>query len=1051
MKRLFGAVLLLIISISYINAFEPHFASDPAISPDGTQVCFSYQGDLWLVSFSGGVATRLTSTEANEYGPCWSPDGKTIAFTSNREGQSWVYIIPATGGTSKPVFKEGMSACDWYFDSSALLCAKSNINWGTSLYKVPLNGRKPVLIAEIGDYFSSLSPDNKKIIFNRYGDAYREAYKGSTNGDLWEYDISSKAYSRLTDTDYTERYPRHSYINDSVYFCASDGKRYQLYRSEKGDFTKRTQLTEFDTWSARDISIARSNDNIVFELFDTIWCYAPGNSEENRVYQLPIEINEDTWKDYNKEDIIVDTVDNFAVSDDDLLLAFSYKYDLFVMPRKGGEVKQVTFNQNGISNLTFLSDNRTIVFSQFSDGVKTLYSTKVDSVLITLPVQWYGANKCNVDDFYRSSDYHWVIEYTDSLGGGRVAVADSIFANVKPMITDKSIATDFICSPDGKMAIYAIMRNDIYIRELFLYDFETDSHKKVMNDDNGIFGIQWLPNQKSVLLSRSNTTTKSINRLDLIPRDDYELEIDNWKEVLSKTIPEIDTAKADSSSSKPNRKPIKAKQPTPKLQFSEIDWYNIDKRIYPVVTDPETIFAIKAIDDTSFYYMKSIRSKDKKSILFKSNIMGKNNTEVTSFPYISNYQFIGDKVFYYKDNNKLKAYGLRTKAKTDINLKSKYTYNLHTLNERVFEQVWGVFGRGFYDPTMHNLDWNRVYSMFKPYLQYADSPSVLSFIIQEMIGEVNASHTGYYPRTDTSYPYKQVAWLGMEFNQRNLLPQGMQISRIYPGSRLYNYYGIRDGDILLSIDGTKLTPTVSIDSLLIDKIDQKLELVFSHDGKDIKAESKGLNWSTHRDLWLQDRTDRRKKNTDALSNNRIGYVQILRMSDDEYNNFVSDLFRDNADKEALIIDIRGNGGGHIHEDLLSFLENKPNAYSTSRYYGVKKRETPRRTWTKPVVLLIDENSFSDAEIFPQLFKEAKLGKVIGMPTSGSVIGTWEIKLIDGSSMRMPGEGWYRLDGTNMEGNGAQPDIRVEMSLNDIISENDVQLKKAVEVLLDELK
>jgi tricorn protease len=1050
MFKLVWIIIILCLAISCLAAFEPRFAKDPAISPDGSQVCFVYQGDLWKVPFAGGEAKRLTSTDADEFGPCWSPDGLFIAFSSNRDGQTRVYVMPAGGGNSRLVFQEGMSVCDWFADSKSLLCSKNNLNWGTSLYRVSLESSRPVLIAEIGDYFSSLSPDNSKIIFNRYGDPFRAAYKGSTNGDLWEYDIAKKQYARLTQTDYTERYPHYSYSEDSIYFCASDGVRYQIFSADAGNLNKRKQLTAFDNWSARDISIARENNNLVYELFDAIWCYSPDGALDDKVYKLQIEINEDNWKEFDKEETFSDSFDKFAVSEDDLLLAFSYKYDLFVMPRKGGDVKQVTFNQNGIDNLAFLPDNRTIVFSQFTGGVKTLFTAKVDSVLAVNPLLWYGAGNSNVDGFYKSSDYHWVIEYTDSLGGGRIAVADSSFNEVKPIITDKSVTTEFACSPDGKMAVYATMRDDIFIRELYIYDFLSDTHKKVMNDDSWLYGLQWLPDQKSVLISRSNTQ-KNISRLDLVPRDEFELETDYWKEILAAAIVKSDSVKAIAKDSTSTPKPKLAKTAKPKLQFTDIDWSQLDKRIFPIVSDPETVYAVKATDDTSFYYLKDIRGKEKKSVLYRVNILGKNSAEVVSFPIDTNYRFVSDKLLYYKDLNRLKAFNLKTKSKTDLSNKFQYEYNLLKLNERVFEQVWGIFGRSFYDPAMHNLDWKSVYARFKPYVQYAETPDVLAAIIDEMIGEVNASHTGYYQRSDNKTPNKQIAQLGMEFNQRKQLVRGREITRIYPGSRLYNNFGIRDGDVLLSINGTVLTSSVPMDSLLIDKTDKKLDLVFLRENKEIKAIIKGLSWSAQRELWFQDRNERRKKTADTLSNNRIGYVLIPRMGDSEYSNFIRDLFKDNADKEALIIDIRGNGGGHIHEDLLSFLENKPSAFNTNRFYGAKKRETPRRTWTKPIVLLIDENSFSDAEIFPQLFKEAKLGKVIGMPTSGSVIGTWEEDLIDGSSMRMPGSGWYRLDGTNMEGNGAQPDIKVEMSLNDIINENDLQLKKAVEALLEQLK
>jgi tricorn protease len=1050
MKYVITAFFLFIVFTTGLYGFEPHFASDPAISPDGSQVCIVYNGDLWIVPFKGGIARRLTATSTPESGPCWSPDGKSIAFNSNREGQSWVYIIPSTGGTSKLLFKENMSVCDWFSDSENLLCSKGSLNFGTSLYRVPLSGRKSLLISEVGDYYSSLSPDNRKIMFNRYGDPFREAYRGSTNGELWEYDLGDLTYRKLTSTDTTERYPVYSSISDAVFYAASDGQRFQLCKVLGGKYQNCEFLSEFDTWSVRDISIALHNDRIVFELFDTIWCFDPDKNKENQFYKLPVEIAEDVWSNLNIEESLNDTFDKFAVSDNELLVAFSYKYDLFIMPRKGGEVRQVTFNQNGVENLSFMRDNRTIVFSQYADGVINLYQAFIDSVITIKPVDWYGSNKFNIDTFYKSSDYHWVIEYTDTSGSGRIAVSDSVLKNFKPVITDKDVSSQFVCSPDGKMAVFAAYRDDIYIQELFLYDFASGSRRKVMNDDDWLYGLKWLPDQRSILLSKSDNS-KGIYRLDLLPRDDMELDTDNWKEILSKEV------KSESEDSLSYREKAAAKRLKKQkilknaLSYTRIDWTQIDKRLYPIVTDPENIYAVEAIDDTSFYYMKDVHSGDGKTTLNKINIFGKNNSEFTSFPRDIDYQYIEDKAIYFKEGIKLKALNLKSKSRSDISNNFRYTYNLKKLNETVFEQAWGIFGRNFYDPDMHDRNWEELFYRYRPYLQYAESTQVLEAVIEEMIGELNASHTGFYPRSDNKFAYKSTAYLGLEFNQRKNLQEGLEISRIYPGTVLYNYYGIRDGDILFSINGTIITPLVPVDSLLVDMVGKKLNLSFLHKGNETKAIVKGLSWSDNRELWFQDKIESRRNKTNELSNNRIGYLLIPRMNNSEYTNFISDLFTKNADKEALIIDIRGNGGGRIHNELLDFLSKKPNAYSTRRNSGAVKNFTPGRTWTKPIVLLMDENSFSDAEIFPQLFKESKLGTVVGMPTSGSVIGTWEYTLMDGSSMRLPGSGWYRLDGTNMEGNGAQPDVLVEMSLNDIVADNDTQLQKAVEILLDKIK
>jgi len=188
-----------------------------------------------------------------------------------------------------------------------------------------------------------------------------------------------------------------------------------------------------------------------------------------------------------------------------------------------------------------------------------------------------------------------------------------------------------------------------------------------------------------------------------------------------------------------------------------------------------------------------------------------------------------------------------------------------------------------------------------------------------------------------------------------------------------------------------------------------------------------------------------------MTQGKVGYIHIPSMGSRDYDNFFRDLFRDNADKEALIIDVRGNTGGHIHDRIISLLNKTPYAYSTSRRYSQERIQEPRRAWTRPSIVLVDEGSFSDGEIFPTVYQELKLGKLVGMPSSGSVIGTWEYELMDGSSMRLPGSGWYRMDGTNMEGNGVVPDILVEISPEDKIAGRDTQLLRAIEEIMKDIR
>ena len=1049
MKHIITLILALAATLGW--ALEPEFASDPAISPDGEQVCFVYDNDLWLVSYNGGDAHRLTATEAGEWGPCWSPDGRWIAFNSNREGITLPYLIEPTSGITRLIIRESFTISDWFADGQSLLCTRYSPSFGRSFFRLNLDGSRPVLLAEIGDNYATLAPDNKSLVFNRDGNPYREAYLGSIAGELWSIDLDSKKYTRLTHTEFTERYPRYSHLDSALYFCASDGQHFQIFRADNGNFDSPRQLTDFPLWSARDLSIARQNDRIVFEHFNEIWRWHPVTGAS----KLEININSDLWRPDLRREKMKDSFEAFAISDDDLLVGFKYKYDTFFIPRKGGEVKQISHDQSSIGDLAFLKDNRTLALQMMDKGINKLYTVTCDNLMQLSQVEWFGADSLDVESIMRDTSGKWIVRYGDNRLSGRIAVADSSLTDLRPLNASRPIASNFAINSSGDYAVYATTREDVWMRELWLYDFAADAHIKIMNDDSWIRGLAWTPDDRSILIGRSN----GIYRLDLVPRDEYEYETDNWKEIFNTTTDE--DGEELIVSDKVLEVTIDAEtdtlamatedEPTPRKELN-IVWEGIEKRLSRVINEPERWLRVeRVIDDSTFYYISDGYDEDSSLKLKKANIFGDNVKEVQDLgKNASSLRWVGEKL-YYLQGGKIRWYDLDKRSKGELSTEFDYTYSTSLLNTRVFEEVWGVFGLNFYDPNMHGQNWQALYELYHPYANRARSIEDISSIVNEMIGDVNASHTGFYPRREGYSPRGgQPAYLGVEFDYREVLPQGIRLRAVYPTSRLATFYGIREGDILTHIDGSPITPATPLDSLLADKTGKRIRLNFIANGEEKEAVQEGLNWEKNRALLYEYKVSRSRTEVDQRTGGRVGYIHIPAMGDNNFTNFQRELFRDNADKEALIIDVRGNTGGHVHDQIISLLNKTPYALSTSRRYSGQQNLEPRRAWTRPSIVLADENSFSDGEIFPIVYQELKLGKVVGKPSSGSVIGTWEYNLLDGSSMRLPGSGWYKLDGTNMEGSGVQPDIVVEISPEDEIAGRDTQLWRAIEEILKEL-
>ncbi|MCF7920933.1 MAG: DNA primase [Candidatus Cloacimonetes bacterium] len=1029
MKNVF-LLLLLVISIS-IYALEPHFMFDPAISPDGSKVCFVYLDKLWTVDWEGGDAHCLTIVDLDVSGPQYSPDGKWIAYMTSREGYQSIYKMPAAGGQAEAVTYDDFTLCDWFPDSASLLVTRYQERYHDEYFRLYLDGRVEK-IASFSDSFSSLNREGDKIIFCRRGYPYREKYTGSANGDLWIYDLKKAEYIRLTETDYTERYPQFSMQNDRIYFGASDGDVFQLYQVDNLDFGTKKQLTSFKTWSLRDIDVAYNNDRIVFEHFDQLWKYDP---EQKKASQLKVDIKEDVLENSLQKESCNNCGNNFDVSSDGSLLVFSWKYDLFAMPVEGGEVKQVTFNQKGIEDIVIMDDCKTVFFTENEKGSPRLYRFDIRNIEEIEEIKW---SRDKYIEYLDNQEGRLIVGFsTLETRGERTAVGDSLGNDLQilPLGERNNYG---VLDKDGRYFLYQVTDYSVWNREMRIYDRNTDKMYPIEKSTSWFSSPRWGKDGKSAFYTKSG----DIYRLDLQPKDEYYYdEEDNWVKILKET--EHKKAKKEKEKKETDKEDDEEKEDTE--EGLQIEFDGLDRRISRIANEEGFNYVVYLTKDMVYY----INNKDDIKTLRKVKYNGEDDEIVDELG--ANVETINcrDKKWFFQRSGSIFQMPLNGKKPEIIKNSFKYQYDRKILNKDVFDQVWLRFGRGFYDPKMHDQNWDKIYKKYAEYLPYTYEPRILANIVDEMIGELNASHTGFYPRNDKNYPQTRRAYLGATFDLGNFPGKGVRFNKIYRNSSLSLNFGIKPGDVLLSIDGEEVGAGLPFDKLFRDKVGEKIKLTIDVGDSIRTIEVKGLSGNYR--LWYDDWVETRREKVEEWSDGRIGYTHIQGMDDRSFKKFEDELFGRNFDKDALIIDIRFNGGGHIHDSLLETLTKKQYGWSTSRYADAVKYPTPTDIWDKPIVLLIDEDSFSDAEIFPILFKNLKLGKVIGMPTSGSVIGTGHIDFMDGSSMRMPSSGWYELDYTNMEGTGATPDILVPMTPEDYIQDNDLQLKRAVEELFKEIK
>ncbi|MCL1827608.1 MAG: S41 family peptidase, partial [Candidatus Cloacimonetes bacterium] len=407
-------------------------------------------------------------------------------------------------------------------------------------------------------------------------------------------------------------------------------------------------------------------------------------------------------------------------------------------------------------------------------------------------------------------------------------------------------------------------------------------------------------------------------------------------------------------------------------------------------------------------------------------------------------------VLYYTTGEKIYCLNLKNRQAKQIIFKHDYIYNTTTLNADIFDQIWCRFGQYFYDPNMHNQDWKALHTKFAPYTQNIRSVNQLQKIVDELIGRVNASHTGFTPRTEEKAFSLERAYAGAIFDYQNRLPVGIQIKKIYHNSDLFQKHNIQPNDIVLAINHTPVYDDTEIAPLFTNLIGKDIILKIQKKTEVVEVKITGISWETQNQLRYDDWVLNNYRTVQTQTDKRIGYLHIQRMNQRSLRKFEQDFLAVNSDTDALIIDVRGNGGGNISNQLIDFITRQQTAYSYGRPWGIDLVASPSTSYNKPIVCLIDQDSYSDAEVFSAAFQDLNLGDIIGMPTSGSVIGTGEESFMDGSSIRMPRHAWFRLNKENQELNGVKPNIIVDITPDDMIHGNDPQLQKAINILQEKL-
>jgi tricorn protease len=1041
------------------------------------RIVFSYQGDLWLVPIDGGTARRLTVHIGTEDYPKFSPDGEWIAFTGDyNECHNAVFVIPSNGGVPRQLtyHTRGGHPVAWTRDSERVVFSstrESFVGFFKTLFGVPVTGGLPVQL-ELGKAsFASFSPDGSQLAYNRHPDLFWwwKRYQGSMNQDVWIYDFNDKDFTRITEYEGNDSWPM--WKDGAIYFVSDrsdDVANIFVYDLDSGETR---QITSFSQRGVTWPSMSSDGAHIVFERSARLYAL---DTETEEVTEVVVRAPADYHINMLSYVDPLDHVRSFDISPTGKRLAIEARGEIYTAPAEHGDVRNLTQSSGARDRgPSWSPDGKWVAYVSDKSGDDEIYLIdqmgKQDEVQLTKS----GHFK---DGVMWSPNSDKVLYTTDERALYLLDV-DKKKSKLIAKNEHKEITTYF-WAPDGEWFAYDFARRNRN-RDIFIYDVGKDKHHQITYDYGDDYEPTFTPDGKYLLLITERMGgTPVLARISLLPEEEepFVHEDDEETGVEEEEEDEEDDENDnnnDEEKQKGKRSKGKKKDKKDKIEV-KIDFEDIESRLRRVPrTGGRNLHNVQATDKY-YYYMIAGRTM----LFFRSyNLYAFNVEKLKSEKIVSNILTYGlsadrKKLAYYdgKDFAIIKT-GKKVSSKSSasssdsnkggkLKIKRKTSMRLDRAAEwrQIFNEGWRVVKYHFYDPNLHGVDWDEVKAYYEGLLPYVRTRGELNLLMTEMVGELNASHQGVrggdsgvkLDRAPLAYPGARLV-----LDEKSGYPR---FEKIYKGSKVHiryrspldaDYVEIEEGDYLLAIDGHRLEPGENFYQHLLNKTRNKVTLT-TNDKPDMKGakETRYKPISYERTLQYKDWVDGNRGYVDENSDKKIGYMHLQNMQATGWREF-EEKFEKYRYKDAIIIDVRYNGGGNIDERIIDYLERRP--YHVTKNRNESPIERPDEGFYGEVVVMINEYSFSDAEVFPSAVKERGLGTLIGVPTLGYVIAVRSHHLIDGGSIRKTFQGIWEMDsGAMLESRGVEPDILVESPPEMEMAGRDVQLEKAVEYLMEKI-
>ncbi|AMV31346.1 hypothetical protein VN12_04460 [Pirellula sp. SH-Sr6A] len=1073
------------------EAVAIQMATDPALSPDGKILAFRWANEIWTVPTTGGDATRLTNHPAVDSQPKFSPDGSKIAFVSDRSGSNQIHVMDARGGVpiQKTFHTEGYSIADWFPDGKSVLAIGQRDHYwrgGQRLLKVSLEERKAdqVLLDDTA-IFASLSHDGKRVLFTREGERWwRKGYHGERASQIWNLDLESKKTTELLHEGVECMWPLWMPNDTGFYFTKGDESGFDLWRyrfpKEEGKSPKQKQIAGFDEDSIVKPTLSRDGSTLVFRhLFDL---YSVIPQQDDAPKKIEIRINTDTGLRDDKLFASLSKADAVAFSDDGLDIALAAGGDLWVMDTELREPIRATATDAIEGSPLFAMDAKTLYFTRAERGQVDIWKAEPKQ-----PDRFWWQQSAFVETRLTNTPASESnLQFTPDgkkllfqAGRGDLHAMDLMSKEVVTLLQGFS-DVDYSISPDSKWIAYATQDND-FNSEIFVMPLDKSSapvnvSRHPDNDRNPVFSAdgKLLAFTGRRFAEESDVFYVYLQE-ELDEKTSRDRRLEKALEAMNKrkaNDPKPTEGKSDDANPDGKNGPAavskegkRTKEEGESKEF-RIDLDKIHERIRRI-----------NLPDTSEGNL--LFSPDGKKLAFSASVENKQGWYSVEFPDKLQPKLMSSTTLasarWTKASNAILGHNRGVPAKLEGGEKlTDFTFTVRQERSRSgrlregFNVAWQTMGELWYDRAMGNKNWDEIRRKYERAAGQAYDESGLAEIVELMLGELNGSHLGFTPGTGLSEPGAEgesaekspivTAHLGVRFEEGFQGP-GLRIRDVLPGGPGdLETSKLKAGDVITMVDGQKVDPSMDLSLVLNGFVDRNIDLTVDRKRAQDAVETlsiqlRPITYRQARTLLYDQWMEHNRQMVEKLSNGKLGYLHIRAMDAGSFLEFERQLYNVGYGRDGLVIDVRDNGGGSTTDHLLTALTQPRHAITVPRNggEGYPHDRMIYATWSKPIVVLCNQNSYSNAEIFSHAIKVLKRGKVVGVQTAGGVVSTGVARVTDVGVLRAPFRGWFSIEsGLDMELNGALPDIVVWPLPGELPAGTDKQLEKGVEVLLEEV-